>query len=97
MARLPNLPAGQGRDDVAYHFAAFLIRDLRLPDDVALAWLTRWDGRNTPPKGETRLRAVIASAHQYGRRAYGAGPVAGPILINPRHRHGGVIRLEVEV
>lgn len=77
-ARLPNKSAGQGRDDVAYHFACFLVRDLDLPDAEALAWLSGWDAANQPPKGEKRLQEIITSAHQYGRSAYGAGLERGP-------------------
>jgi hypothetical protein len=73
LARLPNLGEGQGRDDVAYHFACFLVRDLRLPDETALAWLGRWDAGNRPPKGAARLWEILANAHAYGRQAYGSG------------------------
>jgi hypothetical protein len=73
MARLPNLGEGQGRDDVAYHFACFLVRDLSLSDSEALDWLSRWDAHNSPPKGRERLAEILASAHQYGRHAYGCG------------------------
>src|SRR5262249_44549780 len=38
LRRLPNLAEGQGRDNVGYHFACFLVRDLRLSDDAALTW-----------------------------------------------------------
>src|SRR5262249_34513538 len=51
LRRLPHLAEGQGRDDVAFSFAAFLVRDLALPDHVALPWLSAWDGGNAPPKG----------------------------------------------
>jgi hypothetical protein len=73
LGKLPNLGEGQGRDDVAYGFACFLVRDLLLADDVALAWLVRWDAGNSPPKGEARLREIVASAHAYGQRPYGSG------------------------
>src|SRR5262249_40132531 len=73
MAPLPHLSAGQGRDDVAYNFAAFLVRDLQLTDDSALAWLKEWDRGNTPPKVEDRLTEILASAHAYGKHAYGSG------------------------
>jgi hypothetical protein len=73
MAKLPNLSEGQGRDDIAFNFAAFLIRDLALSDEVALTWLERWDGGNNPPKGRERLAAIIRSAHQYGQRPIGCG------------------------
>lgn len=73
MARLPNLGEGQGRDDVAYRFACWLVRDLALDDEVALAWLTRWDAGNNPPKGEARLREILADAHRYGRSTVGCG------------------------
>jgi hypothetical protein len=73
MARLPNLSEGQGRDKVAYSFAAFLVRDLALPDSDALNYLEQWDQGNSPPKGRDRLAVIIANAHQYGERAYGSG------------------------
>jgi hypothetical protein len=71
--KLPNLAEGQGRDDVAYNFAAFLVRDLQLPDAEALEWLERWDAGNRPPKGANRLREIMANAHTYGQRGYGCG------------------------
>src|SRR5262249_45342709 len=55
MATLPNLGEGQGRDDVAYNFLAFMVRDLKLPDDYALEEACRWDADNTPPLGRGRL------------------------------------------
>jgi hypothetical protein len=73
LARLPNLAEGQGRDDVAYHFAAWLVRDLALDDQAALIWLERWDGANNPPKGRERLTEILAGAHKYGRHPYGSG------------------------
>lgn len=73
MARLPHLAEGQGRDGVAYSFAAWLVRDMALPDDSAADWLARWDAGNTPPKGRDRLVEILASAHAYGRRPYGSG------------------------
>jgi hypothetical protein len=87
-ARLPNLGEGQGRDDVAYHFAAFLARDLALADDVALDWLDRWDGGNTPPKGRAALAEILGNAKLYGRRPIGCGRPPGPPR---RDRHGHVI------
>jgi hypothetical protein len=71
MARLPNLHEGQGRDDVAYRLAAFLVRDLQLSDGAALPWLLQWDQGNRPPKGEERLREIIANARKYGKNAFG--------------------------
>ncbi len=50
-----------------------MARDLGLPDDAALGWLNLWDARNHPPKGEDRLREILASAHQYGKHEYGSG------------------------
>jgi hypothetical protein len=95
LSRLPNLSEGQGRDDLAYQFAAFLVRDLSLTDDVALGWLERWDAGNSPPKGSDRLRDVIASAHAYGHRAYGSG-LLRKIFRCARHHHD-VIRFVVEI
>lgn len=90
LAKLPNLGEGQGRDDVAYRFAAFLVRDLQLPDAIALLWLARWDLGNTPPKGQDRLLEIIKSAHTYGRHCYGEGVVRD----RPGHSH---IRFTMEV
>jgi hypothetical protein len=94
MARVPNASEG-GRDDIAFHFAAWLVRDMGLADDDALAWLVRWDGGNSPPKGEAVLREILANAHRHGRNAYGCGRTKdGP----RRDRHGHIIltsRVEV--
>ena len=38
LAKLPNKGEGQGRDDVAFNFLAFMVRDLLLADDYALQW-----------------------------------------------------------
>jgi hypothetical protein len=73
LAKLPNLGEGQGRDDVAFNFLAFLVRDLKLPDDYALEWANKWDAGNTPPKGPGRLREILGNVHGYGQREYGAG------------------------
>jgi hypothetical protein len=73
MARLPNLGEGQGRDDVAYSFAAWLARDMALPDAVALVWLEAWDGGNRPPKGRQCLEGILANARRYGKRPLGCG------------------------
>src|SRR5262249_41585963 len=56
MRRLPNGGEGTGRDDTAFNFASFLVRDLMLSDTAALSWLALWDRANSPPKGEARLR-----------------------------------------
>jgi putative DNA primase/helicase len=69
MARLPNLSEGQGRDNIAYGFACWLVRDLGLSDDAALPWLEEWDRGNAPPKGTQRLLEIMASARRYGRHA----------------------------
>jgi hypothetical protein len=88
LARLPNGGEGTGRDDTAYNFACFLVRDLALADDIALAWLQRWDAGNNPPKGRARLEEILAGAHRYGRNAYGCGR---PATTQRRDRHGHVI------
>jgi hypothetical protein len=87
LRRLPNLGEGQGRDDIAYRFSCFLVRDLSLPDATAMGWLERWDAGNSPPKGAARLAEILADAHRYGRRTYGCGRPATP----RRDRHGHVI------
>ena len=68
MARLPNLSEGQGRDNVGYSFACWLLRDLGLSDDAALPWLEMWDRGNSPPKGTQRLLEIMGSARHYGQR-----------------------------
>jgi hypothetical protein len=74
MARLPSrLGAGQHRHDVAYKFAAWLVRDLRLSDNSALTWLTQWDAGNVTPLGEAELQKQLQCAHSYGKHAYGSG------------------------
>jgi hypothetical protein len=73
MARLPRLAEGQGRDDVAFGFLAWLARDMKLPDEVALCYAGEWDSLNTPPKGPERLAEILANAHRYGQHGYGAG------------------------
>jgi hypothetical protein len=73
IAKLPHLGEGQGRDDVAYNFAAFLARDLALSDAEALPWLEEWDAGNRPPKGRERLAEILGNAHSYGRNGYGSG------------------------
>src|SRR5262249_44278457 len=78
MARLPHRAEGEHRDDIAYEFACFLVRDLRLADPVALTWWSAWDAGTRPPKGEARLREIIASAHRYGKRPYGSGLGSAP-------------------
>jgi hypothetical protein len=85
---LPHRAEGQGRDDVAYHFACWLVRDMRLPDEAALGWLRLWDAGNRPPKGEGALRKVVANAHAYGRNPYGQGRERRA----PRGRHGHRLR-----
>jgi hypothetical protein len=80
LARLPNLSEGQGRDDVAFQFASFLVRDLQLSDAAALSRLEAWDGGNRPPKGKARLAEIVKNAHADGKNGYGSGlgaPAAG--------------------
>jgi hypothetical protein len=103
LARLPNLGEGQGRDDVAYQFGAFLARDLDLADDVALDWLCRWDAGNAPPKGRERLAEVLNNARRYGRRAAGCGladvprPAPGRVRVTDRGRGHYLLTISIEV
>jgi hypothetical protein len=101
-AYLGKLPSGLGegehRDDVAFHFGAFLVRDLGLPDEEALAWLNRWDGRNRARKGQDRLKAVLANVHLYARNARGCGLHRPNPARAPRGKHQlSHIRFVVEV
>jgi hypothetical protein len=85
--RLPNAGEGGGRDDIAFRFAAFLVRDLALDDDDALEWLDRWDAGNRPPKGRDCLAEIIKNARKYGQHQVGAGLDRLPSL--PRRRRPG--------
>jgi hypothetical protein len=95
MRRLPNLAEGQGRDDIAFRFAAWMVRDLDLPDHIALPWLEAWDSGNSPPKGRECLAAIIKNARAYGQRPLGCGQQPD----RPRYdRHGHrILRVTAEV
>lgn len=101
LAKLPRLGAAQGRDDVGYQFACWLVRDLSLSDDEALPWLERWDAGNTPPKGETERKKWLVSARAYGRHEYGSGLGERPKRAGQAHNKGRhavtVLRTRVEV
>src|SRR5262249_49200732 len=97
LGRLPaGLSTGQHRDDYAYTFAAFLVRDLELSDEQAMAWMLAWDARNAVAKGEDRLREIIANAHAYGQRTYGSGLLnVAPRMV--RRRNASRIRFSVRI
>jgi hypothetical protein len=104
MGKLPHLAEGGGRDGVAYHFAAFLARDLNQADDVCLAWLEAWDQGNRPPKGRTSLQEILLNARKYGKHAYGSGlatacsgrhHVGAGRLLHRRNRRPIVVTVEI--
>jgi hypothetical protein len=103
MRRLPHGGEGSGRDDVAYCFAAFLVRDLALDDVTALDWLCLWDQGNTPPKGRQRLAKILANAHDYGQRPIGCGrkddaaPQPGPRIVPAKRPGHYLLRCQVEI
>jgi hypothetical protein len=99
MACLPHLGQGQGRDDVGYRFAAYLIRDLALPRDVAFDFLCRWDAGNHPPKGKDAIDRWLTNADQYGRRAVGSGlaPATGPLKVIRCRRGHYIFSSKIEV
>ena len=71
--RLPtNLRAGDGRNNVGFTLAGFLVRDLDLADDVALGWLARWNQRQQTPMTDAKLASLVADAHAYGSHGYGS-------------------------
>jgi hypothetical protein len=73
MAKLPTrLHAGEGRNDAGYLFACFLVRDLALPDSVALGWLAEWNRGHATPMSETKLTSLVSEAHAYGTHSYGS-------------------------
>jgi hypothetical protein len=94
MSKLPHGGVGSGRDDVAFCFASFLVRDLNLSDAVALQWLELWDAGNSACKGADRLRQIIQSAHLYGRNGYGSGLPTGPAVDKHGHR---ILRATAEI
>jgi hypothetical protein len=90
----PNLSRGQGRDDVAWRLAAFLLRDLAVSADIAQEWLRRWDAGNNPPLGAGALVEIAGNAKRYGQHAEGCGrePVsAGGVQVIHTRRPGHVI------
>jgi hypothetical protein len=91
LRRLPHLGEGQGRDDVGYRFASFLVRDQALGDDTAREWLRLWDNRNRPPKGEAEISKWLAGARQYGKRPIGCGLRAAAAPARPRRRNRIVV------
>ena len=101
MARLPHLGEGQGRDDVGYQFAAFLLRDLAHPRGVAFDFLCRWDAGNHPPKGKAAIDRWLANAAQYGRHAIGCGltraPASGPLKVIRCRRGQYILSGKIEV
>jgi hypothetical protein len=92
MARLPHRGDGEGRNTLAYNFAAFLARDLSLARCVALDWLNLWDSGNRPPLGSAELEKILENATQYGKHAVGCGLAPA----RPQH-HRTTIRVMMEV
>lgn len=80
---------GEGaRNVTAFGVAAWLRRDMALPEEAAWLWLAEWNRGNAPPLKEHELRAVFRSAKKHGRRAEGAGLVrdradASPVSTSP--------------
>jgi hypothetical protein len=66
LSKLPNRGEGQGRDDVAYQGAAFLVRDLALSDGVALDLLGEWDAGNRPRRAGTASARSSATSTPTG-------------------------------
>lgn len=98
LRRLPNLCEGQGRDDVAFGFAAWLVRDMGLSDEVALGWLEIWDAGNRPPKGRDRLAEIVRNARDYGQHEIGCALATRSNGVFPTSRPGHyVLRCTVEI
>jgi putative DNA primase/helicase len=91
MRKLPNAGEGGGRDDIAFRFAAWLVRDMNLSDSVALDWLEQWDRGNNPPKGRDCLAEILANAHEYGTHAVGSGLNCEPATAGGTPRSGCII------
>lgn len=93
MKKLDNLSEGQGRDNVAYRFAAYL-KDQRLSLAEALPWLEEWDQGNSPPKGRKRLEEIFGNAEKYGRKAPDSEPSNGTGYHTPNDHHAGQKKAE---
>lgn len=82
VAKLGNVGAGL-RDSSAFQFAAWLVRDMALGADAALAYLVEWNAGNQPPLSHRDLTIKIQSAQRHGRRAVGAGLVERRLTHSP--------------
>jgi len=68
-----SLAEGEGRNNAAYRLAAWLVRDIALPEREAWAWLVHWNAGNRPPLVERELRAAFRSALRNAHRPAGCG------------------------
>lgn len=70
VARIDGAAEGR-RNSEAFRVAALVRNDFGLPDGDAWELLCAWNGRNTPPLGESELRSVFASGAKYARHTPG--------------------------
>lgn len=73
LATVGNRAEGEGRNTTGYTVAAWLLRDMALPIEVAECYLAQWNSRNAPPLCRRELVAVFKSALKHGRRPRGSG------------------------
>ena len=74
MATLPQgLAEGDGRNKIAYQFAAWLTHDMAQPEVEAFAWCAEWNAGNRPPLPERELNKTVRSAVDTGSRSVGSG------------------------
>lgn len=76
IAKVGHRPQGS-RNNAAFRIAAFLVRDMALDDDVAMAYLADWNAGNSPPLRGRELRATLRSAQKNGSRMVGAAFIGG--------------------
>ena len=64
--------AGKGqRNNKAFCYAAYLVRDLALPRNKALFFLQQWNQSNQPPLPVWELQQAIQNAFTYGKHPVG--------------------------
>jgi putative DNA primase/helicase len=81
----------QGGDQKTFRLAAYLVHDLALTHEAALALLTEWNKTCEPPWSANELAAKLANAERYGKHEDGAalagrtldGQIFDPVTFEP--------------
>jgi hypothetical protein len=64
---------GDGRNNLAFQFSAWLLNDMALPIEQAWPYVVEWNASNAPPLDARELRNTFKSALKHGRRPMGCG------------------------